>query len=115
MRKVQIAAFAAILLACVASAQGQLQATQRGCNGVHISEGFSGVDRVGLTTDGINRLYISINGQGVWRYTISTRAMQLVSTGGNDPNTGALLAFAFVGAYSNLLKLGPAGQFVDRR
>jgi hypothetical protein len=81
-----------------------------GCNGVHISDGFSGIDHVGLATDGINRLYISINGQGVWRYTVSTQAMQLVSTGGNDPNTGAPLTFAFVGGHSNLLNLDRLGN-----
>jgi hypothetical protein len=81
-----------------------------GCNAVHISDGFSGVDHVGLTTDGINRIYMSINGQGVWRYTISTHAMQLVSTGGNAPNTGAPLTFAFVGGHSNLLNLDRLGN-----
>jgi hypothetical protein len=81
-----------------------------GCNGVHISDGFSGVDHVGLTTDGINRLYMSIDGQGVWRYTVSTGAMQLVSTGGNDPNTGAPLTFVFVGGHSNLLNLDRLGN-----
>jgi len=81
-----------------------------GCNAVHISDGFSGVDHVGLATDGINRLYISINGQGVWRYTISTQAMQLVSTGGNDPNTSTPLTFAFVGGHSNLLTLDRLGN-----
>src|SRR5215471_8524855 len=63
-----------------------------GCNGVPISDGFSGSAHVGMTTDGINRLYISINGVGVWRYTISSQAMQLISTGGTDPN-GAFLTF----------------------
>jgi hypothetical protein len=80
-----------------------------GCNAVHISDGFSGVDHVGLTTDGINRLYMSINGQGVWRYTINSQAMQLVANGGTDPN-GAVQTFAFVGGHSNLLNLDRLGN-----
>jgi hypothetical protein len=80
-----------------------------GCNGVHISDGFSGVEHVGLTTDGINRLYMSINGQGVWRYTISTQAMQLIANSGTDPN-GNVLPFAFVGGHSNLLQLDRLGN-----
>jgi len=81
-----------------------------GCNGVPIVDGFSGTAHVGLTSDGINRLYMAINGRGVWRYTISTGAMQLVSTGGNDPNTGAPLTFAFVGGNSNLVQLDRLGN-----
>jgi len=83
---------------------------QGGCNGVHISDGFSGIDHVGLTTDGINRLYLAINGQGVYRYTISSGVAQLVSTGGNDPNTGAALTFAFVGGHSNMINLDRLGN-----
>lgn len=83
---------------------------QGGCNGVHISDGFGGIEHVGLTTDGINRLYMSINGQGVYRYTISSGVTQLVSTGGNDPNTGAALTFAFVGGHSNLVNLDRLGN-----
>jgi hypothetical protein len=81
-----------------------------GCNGVPIADGFGGTAHVGLTGDGINRLYMAINGRGVWRYTISTGAMQLVSTGGNDPNTGAPLTFAFVGGNSNLVQLDRLGN-----
>ena len=81
-----------------------------GCNGVAIQDGFSGTAHVGITSDGINRCYIAINGQGVWRYTISTGAMQLISTGGPDPNTGALLTFAFVGGNSNLMNLDRLGN-----
>lgn len=83
---------------------------QGGCNGVHISDGFGGIEHVGLTTDGINRLYMAINGQGVFRYTISSGVTQLVSTGGNDPNTGAALRFAFVGGHSNLINLDRLGN-----
>jgi hypothetical protein len=81
-----------------------------GCNAVHISDGFSGVEHLGLTTDGINRLYMSVNGQGVWRYTISSGAMTLISSGGPDPNTGAPLTFVFVGGHSNLLQLDRLGN-----
>ena len=81
-----------------------------GCNGVHISDGFSGIDHVGLSTDGINRIYMAINGQGVFRYTISSGVTQVVSTGGHDPNTGATLAFAFVGGHSNLVNLDRLGN-----
>lgn len=81
-----------------------------GCNSVHIADGFSGVEHVALTTDGINRIYMAINGHGVYRYTISTGTTQLVSTGGNDPNTGAALTFAFVGGHSNLMNLDRLGN-----
>ena len=46
-----------------------------GSNGAPIQDGFSGTDHVGLTSDGINHLYVAINGQGVYRYTISSGAM----------------------------------------
>lgn len=36
--------------------------------------------------------------------------MQRISTGGNDPNTGAPLTFAFVGGSSNLLQLDRLGN-----
>jgi hypothetical protein len=81
-----------------------------GCNGVHISDGFSGVEHLGLTTDGINRLYMVINGQGVFRYTISSGVTQLISTGGSDPNTGVPVRFAFVGGHSNLVDLDRLGN-----
>lgn len=80
-----------------------------GCNAVHISDGFSGVDHVGLTTDGINRIYMSINGQGVFRYTISSQSTQLISNGGTTPD-GTVLTFAFVGGHSNLLQLDRLGN-----
>ena len=80
-----------------------------GCNAVHISDGFSGVDHVGLTSDGINRIYMSINGQGVWRYTINTQAMTLMAIGGADPS-GAFLPFAFVGGHTNMLNLDRLGN-----
>jgi hypothetical protein len=82
---------------------------QGGCNAVHISDGFSGVDHVGLTSDGINRIYMSINGQGVFRYTISSQSTQLISAGGADPN-GVFLPFAFVGGHTNMLNLDRLGN-----
>ena len=83
---------------------------QGGCNAVPISDGFAGASHVGVTSDGINRLYVAINGQGVWRYTISSGAMHLVSDGGTDPNTGVLQTFAFVGGHSNLVQLDRLGN-----
>lgn len=83
---------------------------QGGCNAVPISDGFLGTSHVGITSDGINRVYVGVNGQGVWRYTISTGAMQLISTGGPNPNTGAALTFAFVGGHSNLVQLDRLGN-----
>jgi hypothetical protein len=80
-----------------------------GCNAVHVSDGFSGVDHVGLVSDGLNRLYMSINGQGVWRYTVNTQALQLISNSGTDPN-GNVLPFAFVGGHTNMLFLDRLGN-----
>jgi len=82
-----------------------------GCNGVQVQDGFSGVAHVGLTSDGSGQtLYMSINGRGVWRYTIATQTSTLISTGGVDPLTGATLPFAFVGGHSNLLQLDKQGN-----
>jgi hypothetical protein len=80
-----------------------------GCNAVHVSDGFSGVDHVGLVSDGLNRLYMSINGQGVFRFTINLQSSTLISTGGTDPN-GAILPFAFVGGHTNMLFLDRLGN-----
>jgi hypothetical protein len=80
-----------------------------GCNAVHISDGFSGVDHVGLVSDGVNRLYMSIDGQGVFRFTINPQSTTLISTGGTDPN-GAVLSFAFVGGHTNMLFLDRLGN-----
>jgi hypothetical protein len=81
-----------------------------GCNGAVVSDGFGGTAHVGLASDGINRLYMAINGQGVWRYTVSNGTMQLISTGGTDPNSGAALTFAFVGGASNMVQLDRLGN-----
>lgn len=83
---------------------------QGGCNGVLISDGFSGTAHVGVTSDGLNRVYVAVNGQGVWRYTVSTGAMHLVATGGTNPDTGVQSNFAFVGGNSNLLMLDRLGN-----
>ena len=81
-----------------------------GCNGAVVADGFNGVAHVGIASDGINRLYMAINGHGVWRYSISNGAMQLVSTGGADGNTGATLPYAFVGGNSNMVMLDRLGN-----
>lgn len=77
-----------------------------GCNAVHISDGFSGVDHVGLVSDGLNRLYMSINGQGVFRFTINPQSTTLISIGGTAPD-GTALTYAFVGGHTNM-------SFLDR-
>ena len=82
---------------------------QGSCNGVPVSDGFSGVAHVGLTSDGINRLYIAINNQ-VWRYAISSGDLHLISSGGNNPNTGSVVNFAFVDGHSNLVQLDRLGN-----
>lgn len=81
-----------------------------GCNGVPVADGFTGVAHLGLTSNNPNVLYMSINGQGVWRYTISTQTSTLIARGGTDPNTGAAVNFAFVGGHSNLLQLDYQGN-----
>ena len=81
-----------------------------GCNGVPVADGFAGVTHVGLTSNKPDVLYMSINGQGVWRYTISTQTSTLMARGGADPNTGAAVNFAFVGGHSNLLQLDYQGN-----
>jgi hypothetical protein len=52
---------------------------------------------------------MSINGQGVWRYTISTQTSTLIARAG-AANSGAAVAFAFVGGHSNLLQLDAQGN-----
>jgi hypothetical protein len=80
------------------------------CNGVPVSDRFTGIEHVGLTSDGINRLYVSVNGQGVFRYTVSSGVMTAISTSGADPVTGAPMPFAFVGGHTNLLQLDRLGN-----
>jgi hypothetical protein len=81
---------------------------QGGCNAVAVADGFNGVEHVGLTTDGVDRLYMSLKGQ-VWRYSISTEARALVANSGLEPN-GLVLPFAFVGGHTNLLQLDSQGN-----
>ena len=83
---------------------------QGGCNGAPVADGFAGATHVGLTSDGVSALYMSINGSGVWRYSIATQTSTLIATGGVDLTTGAAVAFAFVGGHSNLLQLDSQGN-----
>lgn len=79
-----------------------------GCNAAPVQDGFAGIGHVGLTTDGINRIYFSVNNQ-VWRYTISTGLSTPVSTGGADPS-GNNLPYLFLGGKTNLLQLDRLGN-----
>jgi hypothetical protein len=81
---------------------------QGGCNAAPVAYGFSGLDHVGMTTDGINRLYLAVNDQ-VWRFTISNGAVKLVANSGTEPNL-TVLPFAFVGGHTNLLQLDRLGN-----
>ncbi len=81
-----------------------------GCNAVPIADGFGGRDHVGLATDGINRIYLAINGQGVYRYTISSGTTSAVSTSGFSPTAQAPVPYAFVGGHTNLLLLDRLGN-----
>lgn len=81
-----------------------------GCNGVPVPDGFAGATHVGLTSNDPNTLYMSINGSGVWRYTISTQTTTLIATSGTNPVTGAVVPFAFVGGHGNLLQLDHEGN-----
>ena len=79
------------------------------CNGIRVADGFTGIDHVGLTSDGLNRLYMAVAGQ-VSRFTISNGSTTPISTSGINPVTGAALSFAFVGGHSNLLQLDRQGN-----
>ena len=81
-----------------------------GCNGVALADGFSGIGHVGLATDGINRLYMSINGRGVIRYSIQSQTTSVVSTGGLNPTLQSSVPYTFVGGHSNLLLLDRLGN-----
>jgi hypothetical protein len=78
------------------------------CNGVRVADGFTGIDHVGLTSDGLKRLYMAVAGQVV-RFTVATGSTTPISISGTDP-TGAVLPFAFVGGHSNLLQLDRLGN-----
>jgi hypothetical protein len=99
----------AVIRNAVALAPNGAFLCQGGCNAVAVTDGFAGISHVGITTDHINRLYLAIEGKGVWRYTISSKAMTQISIGGLNPN-GAVNLFAFVGGHSNLLQLDRLGN-----
>lgn len=83
-------------------------ACQGGCNAQIVVDGFVGTGHVGLTTDGIDRLYFAVNNQ-VWRYSISGGSSSPVSTAGVDP-TGVNLPYVFQGGRTNLLQLDRLGN-----
>lgn len=65
---------------------------QNGCgNAVPVQDGFAGSAHVALTSDGVGKLYFSVNGS-VHRYTPADRRFVTVSTG-----------FLFVGGHTNTL------------
>jgi hypothetical protein len=71
-----------------------------GCgNAVPVQDGFVGTTHVGLATDGVTKLYFSVNGSGVFRYTPGDGRVVQVSSG-----------FAFVGGHTNTLTLDPFGN-----
>jgi len=71
-----------------------------GCgNAVPVADGFAGAAHVGLASDGVSRLYFSVNGAGVFRYTPGDGRVVPVSSG-----------FAFVGGHTNTLSLDGFGN-----
>ena len=71
-----------------------------GCgNAVPVQDGFIGATHVGLASDGVSKLYFSVNGAGVFRYTPVDRRVAPVSSG-----------FAFVGGHTNTLTLDGFGN-----
>ena len=83
-------------------------ACQGGCNGQVVQDGFTGSGHVGLTTDGIDRLYMAVNNQ-VLQYSISTGVTTLVASSGLDPS-GVAMGFVFQGGKTNLLQLDRLGN-----
>jgi hypothetical protein len=81
-----------------------------GCNGVALVDSFSGIGHVGLATDGINRIYMAINGRGVMRYSIQSQRTSVVSTNGLNPTSQTTVPYLFVGGHSNLLLLDRLGN-----
>jgi len=72
---------------------------QNGCgNAVPVADGFTGTNHVALTSDGVSRLYFSVNGS-VERYTPSTGVVSSISAG-----------FAFVGGHTNTLAFDSFGN-----
>ena len=87
-----------------------------GCNAVAISDGFSGVAHVGMTTDGID-IFFSVAGNPqipgssqVWRFTPTTGLYSFVAQGGADRNGTNASNFSFVAGKTNLLALDPGGN-----
>jgi hypothetical protein len=74
-----------------------------------VADGFDGIAHVGITSDGINRLYMAVNNQ-IWRYTISSHTMQSISNGGIDPVSGVSSPFLFVKGHTNLVQLDRLGN-----
>jgi len=71
-----------------------------GCgNAVPVLDGFVGASHVGLAADGVSRLYFSVNGAGVFRYTPGNQHVTPVASG-----------FAFVGGHTNTLTLDGFGN-----
>ena len=82
-----------------------------GCNAISLTDGFSGLEHVGLATDGINRIYMAVVGVGVLRYSIKpVGSTTVVSTSGSSPTTQALMPYSFVAGHSNLMYLDRLGN-----
>jgi hypothetical protein len=70
-----------------------------GCgNAVPVPDGFAGADHVGLASDGVGKLYLSVKA-GVFRYTPVDGRVVPISSG-----------FAFVGGHTNTLTLDAFGN-----
>ena len=83
-----------------------------GCgNAVIVNDGFVGSDHVGLTSDGIDKLYFAVNGVGVFRWTISLQAKAQITTSMITP-LGVASPLAFVGGHTNLLNLIDGDLFI---
>jgi hypothetical protein len=71
-----------------------------GCgNAIFVQDGFTGSSHVGITTDGASKVYLSVNGAGVFRYTPGDQRIVPVASG-----------FAFVGGHTNTLSLDAFGN-----
>jgi hypothetical protein len=88
-----------------------------GCNAVVIADGFSGVAHTGLTSDGVDTLYLAVAGSSqipgssqVWRYSVSTGLFTFVAEGGADRNGANASNFSFVATKTNLLTLDAGGN-----
>lgn len=87
-----------------------------GCNAVPISDGFSGVPHVGVTSDGVN-VFFAVAGSSqipgssqVWRLTPATGLYSFVAQGGADRNGANASNFSFVSAKTNLLAMDSSGN-----